>query len=215
MKKIYKSPSLLVLGVVSVMFIALCTFVSVSGTAQSSTQEPKFKEFGVKRKLKQTIYKDVPLTISKIENLDTDGDEWFRNLKIEVKNTSSKSIYFLALGIEFPDIPVESIDATSLAARHVTGFILQDGTRRLNDVAQVADSKDIPLMNPGETYTFTIPEVRWQGLENMKKQRKLPSNVANNIIVRFDVISFGDGTGFIAGEQRDYRGMYIPKAQPA
>ncbi len=187
-------------------FVVVCSIAAVKSAAHNQaqdTQEPKFKEFGVKRKLKQKVFKDMPVAIQRIKSLDEDGDKWFRNLQIEVKNGSDKPIYFISMTLEFPDITPDN-DGTTGDIPVVTGFILRYGNHRLMDVSKLATPEDVPL-KPGETYTFEIPEGRWKGLESMKARKNLTSQSTKNIIATFSRISFGDGTGFIGGSTRDYQ----------
>ncbi|MCP9495132.1 MAG: hypothetical protein MSG64_11850 [Pyrinomonadaceae bacterium MAG19_C2-C3] len=209
MKQFSRRERLLPLVVlVTVAVVLTCGFLTSSSATQNGNQkEKKFKEFGEKRKLKHRLFDGIPITIKKIKNVDSEEDDWFRTLEIEVENTSDKPIYFLTISFEFLDIPAEGGD--------VTGFIDRYGSSRLNDVAQIATDEDLPVIKPGETSTFTIFKVWGDGLESIKKRRSLPKEAADNIEIWFGVISFGDGTGFIGGEKRDYRGMEITPSRPA
>lgn len=156
--------------------------------------------------------------LHQVRNLDKEKD-WFRDLEIEVKNVSDKPIYFISLGLEFPDIqappPPIREDGRKLEGS-VIGFTLTFGNLELGDLMKLATPGDVAL-KPGETYVFTIPEPKAVGFESMKKRMKFSPEATNNIRVRFDTISFGDGTGFEGsgfGGKRDYRNR-IPKKQPS
>lgn len=169
---------------------------SFSTIAQSPSQ----------RKINTKTFKDMPIVISQVRNLEKEQD-WFRDLQIEVKNISDKPIYFIAIGIEFPDI--ERPPATSRAdglipAKTVIGFPLKFGRSELGDLSKLATPDDVAL-KPGESYVFTIPASRVTGFEKMKKRMNISVESTKNITVRLDTISFGDGTGFVAGKKRAYK----------
>lgn len=172
-----------------VCFAVVCVMgIAMSRATKATQEEKKFKEFGQKRKLKQRLFDGLPLTIKKVKNLDAEEGEWFRTLEIEVENTSDKPIYFIFLVIEFPDIPAPTADA-------VTGFVLRYGDDRFGGVSEHAIPEDDPIV-PGETHVFKIPLERAEGLENMKKRKKLSTEATKNITLDFQIISFGDGTGY-------------------
>ena len=188
----------LILKVV-VFVVCLASFLPVGkfkvGLAQST----------VERKVNTRAFKNMPLAIKEVRNLQKKED-WFRDLEIEVKNVSDKPIYFISLIIEFPDIPAPpptTREDGTTPSRSTTGFGLTYGSKRLMDVSQNAIPDDVSL-KPGETYVFKIPDSRVKGLEHMKKEKNLSSEATNTINLEFDIISFGDGTGYIAGQKRLY-----------
>ena len=65
-------------------------------------------------------FKDIPLAITKVSKLQS--DTWYKDLEIEVKNISSKPIYFILAYLDFPDVPVP--------ADGVYGIALEFGARR-------------------------------------------------------------------------------------
>lgn len=173
----------------------------VAGAFQAGfTQSPEGRE------LRTRTFNRMPLKVKEVRNLQKGEEEWFRDLEIEVENISDKPIYFISLIIEFPDIPApppQMREDGSTPASSTTGFWLSFGARRLGDVKKLATPDDISL-RPGETYVFKIPEGWVKGFEHMKKEKNLPPEAANKMELEFDIISFGDGTGYIAGEKRVY-----------
>ncbi len=145
----------------------------------------------------------MPVEIKEIRNLQK-AETWFRDLEIEVKNISRQPIYFISIGLEFPDIPASPPQPRpdgSIASRATTGFELTYGPDRLTEVTQLAGPDDVPL-RPGETYVFKMPAARVVGYESMSRHRKLPPEVWNRIELSVDFISFGDGTGFVGSSRR-------------
>lgn len=183
------------------LYVSCLALLLVAGVFQAGfTQSPEGRE------LRARSFDRMPLKVKEVRNLQKGEEEWFRDLEIEVENISDKPIYFISLLIEFPDIeapPPERRPDGSTPARSTTGFRLTYGARRLMDVRKLATPDDISL-KPGETYVFKIPDSRVTGLEHMKRERNLPPQATNKMELEFDIISFGDGTGYIAGEKRAY-----------
>jgi len=182
------------------VFTACLASVTVIGSFKVGlTQSP------AERKIDTRTFKKMPLAVKEVRNLQKQED-WFRDLEIEVQNISDKPIYFISLIIKFPDIPAAPptmrADGTT-PSKSTTGFGLTYGTRRLIDVKNLATPDDVPL-KPGETYVFKIPDSRVKGLEHMKREMNLLPEATNKIDIEFDIISFGDGTGYVAGKKRMY-----------
>jgi|ERR1044071_879368 hypothetical protein len=182
----------LLLPFVCLILFFMVKTVLMAGFAQSPesvTQE---------RNLKLKSFKDIPVTIHQVRNLKS--DTWHQDLEIEVKNVSNKPIYFMLVYLVFPDDPVPP--GGESAIRLMYGDPRRNG--RIDRYAHLEDEH----IEPGETYVFTIPEIDRKGLK--AKHEKFPERT-KNLFLRFAIINFGDGTGFIAGESRDYRGKgYTP-----
>lgn len=186
-------PKLRILGTLLLLFILSLGSMAFLSTSRTSAQE---------RKYHVKTFKDMPVEVREVRNLQK-GEEWFRDLEIEIKNISEKPIYFIAIAIEFPDIPAPA-DAPEGSK---TGYPLRFGNPKLGNLRQRAGPEDVAI-EPGETYVFTIPKGFSIGLENMRRQRNLPVEATNKIVIDIETISFGDGTGFLGsgfGGLRDYR----------
>lgn len=147
------------------------------------------------RTFKMRDFKDMPLAVSKVKNLES--DTWHQDLQIEVKNISTKPIYSILAHLQFPDDKVSD---------GVSGINLRFGERKYIDIRRVGDPQD-PHLNPGDTYVFTIPERARKGL---KIQHERAAENFKRLELHFGVISFGDGTGFEVGDFTDYRSIRIP-----
>ena len=157
----------------------------------SAEEIAAFQEARPERTFKNRDFKDMPLAITKVSNLQS--DTWHKDLGIEVKNVSNKPIYFILAFLDFPDIPVP--------ADGVYGIALEFGQRRNIDYRKDADPHD-PHLNPGDKFTFTIPEKMREGLRD---QHEKSPELMKKLELHLSVISFGDGTGFVAERLRDRR----------
>jgi hypothetical protein len=162
-------------------FFALCAVGFVSSTAQSAQKE--------ERELEDNIPKHLPIKV-KVKNMekvkDLNNDQWMHDVEIEVRNTGDKPIYYLRLSLYFVDVKLESGDQL--------GFSINYGNPHLIDFDKRATPQDTALQ-PGETYVYQFSK-RWAGRwEKFKVKRQLPH--PKKIGLRFEVLSYGDGTGFM------------------
>lgn len=164
-----------------------------------------FTQSGHERKFNVHTFTRMPLAVKEVRNLQKEGN-FFRNLEIEVKNTSRFSIYFISLLIEFPDIPTPAPTPrpdNGFIPEATAGFSVTYGADRLRDIRQLVGPDDMPL-KPGETYVFKIPEARVLGFESMNREMNLSPEVWNRIDLKFETISLGDGTGYEGGQRMLY-----------
>ncbi|MBA2706083.1 MAG: hypothetical protein H0U60_19795 [Blastocatellia bacterium] len=177
---------LLLLIILATASIFVIKGIYALGQSQSNAQADE-------RKFKVKEFKDTPLEV-KVKKLQS--KTWHKDLEIEVKNISDKPIYFILAYLIFPDDKV---------ADGEVGIPLTFGKRENIKIMQLADTED-PHIDPGEVYVFTIPEPFRTGFEG--RHKRYP-DLDKNLLLRFAVISFGDGTGFEVGEPRDFRGRKV------
>lgn len=154
------------------------------------------------RKVKVHTFTRMPLEVKEIRNLQKEGN-WLRDLEIEVKNISRQPIYFISLGLEFPDVPAAPPQPRpdgSIASRSVTGFSMYYGDLRLMNLERLAGPDDIPI-KPGETCVLKVLEGWVIGYDSMNRTMNLPPEAWNRIELEFNTISLGDGTGYSGGRR--------------
>ena len=119
---------------------------------------------------------------------DLNNPDWVRDFELEVTNTSNKPIYFLELWLMLPEIRSENNNPIAFSLRFGRIDFIHFNTRPI--------STDVPIQ-PGETYTLSIPEKWQQGW----REFKLRSNEHDPRKVKIELVhmSFGDGTGFDGG----------------
>ena len=124
----------------------------------------------------------LPLKI-KVKNVNS--KRWVHDIEVEVTNTSEKAIYFLDFYIVLPGI-------NGLMGSRV-GFWLHYGRPELIDFSAPVLPDDVPLQ-PGEKYTFKIPESSAKGWDYLREKEGRPEPKVIKLI--FQGLNFGDGTGY-------------------
>jgi len=107
-----------------------------------------------------------------------------RDFELEVTNTGDKPIYVLHF--------VLTADGITAPDGNKMGWSLHYGRTELGDVVTKATEYDKPI-KPGETYVFSLAD-DVENWERFKRTENKPD--AKKLILHFQVLSFGDGTGF-------------------
>jgi hypothetical protein len=115
---------------------------------------------------------------------DVKNEKWVREFELEVKNTGDKPIYFLYLMLILPEI---TVGGNKLA------FPLSYGRPEIGDIKTKANEDDIPI-EPGETHVFKIHPGQVPAWEKSVSEEGRPQ--PRKVILNFQILSFGDGTGY-------------------
>jgi hypothetical protein len=139
----------------------------------------------------QTVLNEV-VEIKNIDKLQS--DKFPEDFEIEVKNISKKPIYFMDMWVTFRGTPL--IGAIPI------GFDVSFGNPKLKSNDNRPDPTDTPV-KPGETFVLKphpeiVKSVR-QFLENTVGSNNVDSALSS-VALSFQVINFGDGTGYLAGQ---------------
>ncbi len=116
---------------------------------------------------------------------------WLHCLEIEVTNISNKPIYFLELSLRFPDIQ-------SNGAPIGEGFYF--GSYDGGLFGHQAKPDD-PSIKPGEKHVLRFQKDRIEVYEQMTKYGHFDHSVTKRLELEIVLLSFGDGTGFMNGEE--------------
>jgi hypothetical protein len=144
------------------------------------------------RELVDTIPKHLPIKV-KIKKekekafKDLKNEKWLRDFELEVTNTGDKPIYLLHMILVLPGITAP--DGIEI------GFSLHYGRKQLVDIETKAGPDDVPI-KPGETHVFELSDLTVHSWERFRQRENKPD--AKKIILHFQVLSFGDGTGFVS-----------------
>ena len=182
-----------------------------SGQASQTDNPPGPAEIAVfnktlpqeeERQLEDLIPKHVPIKIKiKKENeagfKDLKNERWAREFELEVTNTGTKPIYFLYLYV---------VTDVKAAAGFRIVFPLSYGRSDLGDIKTKSESSDIPIQ-PDETVSLKIHPGQLDAWDyaRIKENRPFPRHLK----VDFQILSFGDGTGYWRTD-----GMAVPHNWP-
>jgi hypothetical protein len=142
------------------------------------------------RLIENKIPERVPLKIhiksekaAKVRDLS--NKDWFRDLEIEITNTSDKPIYFFQLFVQMPGITTDSGATMTFPVRFGRIEFLDHDAKPRPD--------DHPLQ-PKEKFIFTVSEDSQIGWEAWRARTK--KGDPTKLEITFAHLSFGDGTGF-------------------
>jgi len=173
---------LLKLLLVCASLIVLIKGAFMLSTAQSVS--------GEERKFKSKEFVDMPLRVRKVKNLQS--ETWPNDLEIEVENVSKKPIYFINAVLEFPDDP---------APNGSSGIKFKFGKLENMDIVRIALPED-EHVDPGKTIVLTVSDIFRKGL--LARQQNAPHNF-KKLDFWFEIISFGDGTGYEGSQFLDLK----------
>lgn len=167
---------------------------------------PGIAQSNEERELEDTIPKHLPIKV-KIKKekeksfKDLKNEKWLRDFQLEITNTGDKPIYFLSLSITLPEIT-----APYQIGPHENkiGFSIHYGRGQLIDIETKAAPDDVPI-KPGETYVFSFSDIEVESWERFRIRENRPD--AKKLILHFQILSFGDGTGFMG-----HNGIHLPHA---
>ena len=170
---------------VALASLLAAVFGIMSGAAQTPEKEG--------REVEDRIPKHLPIKVKvkKGEKLkDSENEEWLRDVELEVTNTGAKPIYYIKIVLHLPNALDDGRD---------TGYNLYYGRRELIKFNEPVWPDDVPL-KPGETITLGVYNlenevVSWK---HFRKDGTLRN--PKKMYFKFQVINFGDGTGFVGPE---------------
>jgi hypothetical protein len=185
-------------AVLMLSFICLALF-SINGLLT-----PSVAQSTEERELEDKIPKHLPIKV-KIKKekekafKDLKNEKWVRDFQLEITNTGDKPIYFLSLWISLPEI-------TAPDGKNI-GFSIHYGMSKLGDIETKAGPDDVPI-KPGETHVYSFSDVVVESWEGFRQRENKPD--PKKLLLRFQILSFGDGTGFMGNN-----GMALPRAPDA
>lgn len=113
---------------------------------------------------------------------DIDNDNWARDLEVEVRNTGTRPIYYLVLIVDMPELKFGESNMI---------YSLRFGEKKFMNFASGAKPEDLSL-KPGETCILdTRTPLDWN-----EYSRDMNWPRPKQFVLKFQEISFGDGTGF-------------------
>lgn len=165
-----------------------------STSPQERTLAPKQDEQGNKPKRKYGYARKVSgIKVVAIRNLDE--EDWVEKLEVEIKNISDKPIYYIRLVLIVDEIkPAPTF--------YPLNFVYKFGNSRHINLGSLAEPED-EFVRPGESLILKIPQSQVEGWSRLKAEQSFPP--VTKIEFYFELINFGDGTGYFGGEPRSHR----------
>src|SRR5947209_9407094 len=142
-------PSIIFVRAVLLLSLAcLAPIFLLNITLTSSTAQLK------ERVIENTIPKHLPIKVRIPKEKekafkDWDNEKWMHDFELEVTNTGTKPIYYLHLGIYFPEITIPN-------GTDNMGFTMGFGRRERSNIETKAEPDD-PSIKPGETIVLKYP----------------------------------------------------------
>ena len=182
---------------VVVLIGAVCTLLfSTLAPLQSTSAQQRRRAF------ESNLPKEIPIKV-KIKKdkeaaaLDPKNKNWFRDIEIEVTNTSNKPIYYLRLDIV---TDVRNDDLLTMV------FPLRWGRPELSDLNLKPGPNDIQI-KPKATQVLTLPTHIVSILDDNDKHEweawrdKYKKNDPMKLEVSVTTVSFGDGSGIVTKKE--------------
>jgi hypothetical protein len=191
-------PTVSVATTLLTVFLLLFGGGSINSTAQSPAQESAAAQPSPQERVwEDRVPKHLPIKV-KVKNHN--NEKWYADVEVEVTNTGHKPIYYLMIVLAFDDVTME--DGIGI------GFPLKYGRRELSRIGENrATPEDVPI-RPGETYVFKSHEGLAKGWEGFRAKRNMRH--PKKIGIRFEILSFGDNTGFVTRS-----GLPVPRPRAA
>ena len=122
---------------------------------------------------------------------DLKNEHWIRNLELEVKNTGNRNIYALSLVWELYEVKMPD-------GNHWGGTILYGRHQFMTVLGERPTPEDDPI-EPGETQVLKLTAFKAENWEGYAKRNNV---LPKNVLVFFNFLSFGDGTGWESPDGR-------------
>jgi hypothetical protein len=177
-------------NLVSLTALLLLSLVVVCGFAASGAhprQEGMAASAQNEREFEVKIPEHLPIKVklkSEKSFKDLENKKWLREFEVEVKNTGSKPIYYVALYLGLPDVYVGG---------PLLSIGMQYGRRDLFFPETPVEPGDVPIM-PGESVTIRPGAQSIKGFEYHRDEMK-EWNDPKRVECVVSAIRFGDGTG--------------------
>jgi hypothetical protein len=173
--------------IIGLILIGIASVLLSSRFAVVHSAAPQMTKRSFENKIPSHVPLKVKIKKEKEEKaLDANNKDWFRDIEIEVTNTSDKPIYFISLNMEMPDLSTQNSGAIRIfPLRYGRTDFYEPDTKPLPD--------DVPIQ-PKATYTFVVDEKNRTGYQEWRAKDNRTDPLKLEISINF--LSFGDGTGF-------------------
>ena len=165
--------------------LMLATFTALASAQELETVPAE--TVAAERKINNKIPDTSPVKVTAIRNLQ--GDEWWKDFELEVKNTGDKPIYYFSFLFYFSEVfpPGASYGNIEISLQSY-------GRRELFDLKTLPTPEDIPL-KPGESCVLKIPEEYGWAMKRQYARKDVTPESLNKLGLMFRQLNYGDGTG--------------------
>lgn len=175
-----------------IIFISLIASAALLSSGASAPQQSQ------SRRLDDRLPNHLPISVhlkkekekafSELEN-----EKWVRDFEVEVKNTGTKAIYFLRL-VLIPEMGKAPSERTP-------SLTVQYGRDELISFDTALTSDDAPIQ-PGDKVFLKIRPQELDGWDHFRKVEQWPAQWSKpkKATLMFEMLNFGDGTGFEGGD---------------
>ncbi len=195
--------------------VSIVMLVAVAWVARDLADHRQATGQNQERVLKKKQWNNEPIKISKIkakgvllslEEKRSDGDDWFRDLTIDVTNISNKTIVFIDLALIFPPNTTEERTASDhLMYGNYPSPLGEASTIHANE----------PAIRPGDSATLRLTD--YEGTCEFLRQVGRAQNI-NEIEISIDEVIFDDVTRFSGGQMwrrdADNPKIWLPERKP-
>jgi hypothetical protein len=175
-------------NIASILVCALLSLVSamrVTGDYQAqSDKDYKFNKDSL----------PVPEDIISVKLVQDDQKTALKDFSLEIKNVSSKPIYYLFFTGSFPHTKKE-MGGIPL------GFVLTYGKMSKFHNGHVNADREDPSIKPGETIFLSLSEDALKGTLKAIEEKQIPASSLRKIEFTFQGLDFGDGSRYIAPDK--------------
>ncbi len=168
-----------------VIGLVLFAFAAALGLAKFTSVQSAQARRSIDSKVPAHVPLEIKIKPAKVEKIkDPNNKNWFRDLEIEIINTSERPIYYFNLFVEMKDVTNDT------GATLMLPIIF--GRAELVDLNVKPLPEDIPLLR-NHTYTYVVSDNKGKAWEAWLKRNK--KNDAMVLEITFNHLNFGDGTG--------------------
>jgi hypothetical protein len=180
-------------NIARILFVLLALSVAVALLSRTgSSPDAQAQSQDTHRVVEKISLKNEPLEIMelrskarimKLGEAFPSGDDWLEGMRFKLKNVSGKALRRAELELEFPEIKLG--DGTFLFTIHLG---------QIPDLPD-ADSIEMPLVQPDETFELKFDDLTYAGL----RQRVFQGVSVTKVRVLISTAYFADGTAWHHG----------------
>lgn len=170
--------------------------VAIAATLASSVAAQRQRVFT------SEVYKELPISIRLVPDKekgfkDLSNAQWVDDFHLEVTNTGKKPIYFLLFSL-VPDLGEPE------GARRLSLTVMY-GRKQLSFPDEPSTPDDVPIM-PNEKAVLRVNDMDLKGWYHFIKVESWPEEKSKpgKATLFFEMLNYGDGTGYSGGDLTPY-----------